>query len=90
VEALTRYLAQEGGPRGIPANFIRPGQIETPGSVRPDGKHAGHEWLSPLQMIDRPGVSEDVAGTVVFLASDESNFITGHGIDVDGGLLVKR
>lgn len=89
VEALTRYSAQEGGPVGIRANFIRPGQILTPMSVRPDGQHFFHEFLSALQLIPRPGTSEDIAGAVVFLASDESSFITGQGIDVDGGLVNK-
>jgi NAD(P)-dependent dehydrogenase (short-subunit alcohol dehydrogenase family) len=42
-----------------------------------------------IQLIDRPGVPEDIADAVVFLASDESSFITGQGLDVDGGLVNK-
>lgn len=89
VEAFTRYLAQEGGPIGIRANFIRPGQIETPMAMTADGEHFAHKWASAIQLIARPGVPEDIASAVLFLASDESSFITGQGIDVDGGLVNK-
>ena len=90
VEGFTRFLAQEGGPVGIRANFIRPGQIQTPIATTPEGKHFAHDYLSTIQLIDRPGTAEDISGTIVFLASDESSYITGQGIDVDGGLINKR
>jgi NAD(P)-dependent dehydrogenase (short-subunit alcohol dehydrogenase family) len=90
VEALTRYLAQEGAPVGIRANFIRPGHIATPLIELSDGTYYGREYMETLQLITRMGTPEDVAGTVVFLGSDESSFITGQGIDVDGGLINKR
>ena len=89
VEAFTRYLAQEGCTVGIRANFIRPGQIDTPMTQMPDGSYYGREYLSTLQLISRHGTPEDIAGAVLFLASDESSFITGQGIDVDGGLANK-
>lgn len=89
VEAFTRYLAQEGGSVGIRANFIRPGGIDTPMTLLPDGSYYGGDYLSRLQLIERHGKPEDIAGAVVFLASDESSFITGQGIDVDGGLVNK-
>jgi NAD(P)-dependent dehydrogenase (short-subunit alcohol dehydrogenase family) len=89
IEAFTRYLAQEGGPNGIRANFIRPGQIKTPTTMTPDGEHFTHQWSTAIQLMARPGVPEDIAGAVVFLASDESSFITGQGLDVDGGLVNK-
>lgn len=89
LEAFTRYLAQEGGPLGIRANFIRPGQIDTPMARLPDGTHFGHRWASTIQMIDRVGLPEDLAGAIVFLAGDESSFVSGQGLDVDGGLVAK-
>ena len=70
-------------------NFIRPGQILTPIATLPNGTHFGHVWASKIQLIDRTGTPEDIAGPVVFLASDDSSFITGQGIDVDGGLVNK-
>lgn len=89
LEAFTRYLAQEGGPLGIRANFIRPGPINTPGIALPDGTYLGQDWAAALQLLARPGVPSDVAGLAVFLASDESSFITGQGINVNGGMVNK-
>lgn len=89
LEAFTRFIAQEGGPLNIRANFIRPGQILTPIATLPDGTHFTQVWASKIQLIDRTGTPEDIAGPVVFLASDDSSFITGQGIDVDGGLVNK-
>ena len=86
---MTRYLAQEGGPLRIRANFIRPGQIETPPTMGPDGEHFVHKWASALQFLERSGVPDDIADAVVFLASDESSFVTGQGLDIDGGLVNK-
>lgn len=90
LEGFTRFLAQEGGPVGIRANFIRPGQIKTPTATTPEDEHFAHDYLSTIQLIDRPGTPDDISGTIVFLASDESSYITGQGIDVDGGLINKR
>ena len=89
LEAFTRYLAQEGGPIGIRANFLRPGQINTPLTALPDGTHLGQDWAAALQLLGRPGMPDDIAGLAVFLASDESSFITGQGINVNGGLVNK-
>jgi NAD(P)-dependent dehydrogenase (short-subunit alcohol dehydrogenase family) len=89
VEAFTRYVAQEGATSGIRANFVRPGQIETPMALMPNGQHFAAEYLTPIQLIGRPGKAEDIAGPVVFLASDESAFVTGRGLDIDGGLVNK-
>ena len=91
VEALTRYLAQLGATHGIRVNCVRPGQIETPGASggRPDGKHFFHEVLTPLQLIERAGTPEELAGAVLFLSSDDSSFITGKVLDVDGGIAVQ-
>ena len=89
VEALTRYFAQEGAQGGIRANCIRPGQIETPAATAPDGKHFFHQLITPMQVIVRPGISSDLANMVLFLASEESSFITAQVLNVDGGLAAK-
>jgi 3alpha(or 20beta)-hydroxysteroid dehydrogenase len=86
LEGLTRFLAQEGAPVDIRANFIRPGEILTPVSTMPDGRHFAHDYIAKIRLIDRPGTPADIAGAVVFLASDESSYITGQGIDIDGGI----
>ena len=50
-----------GGAVGVKANFIRPGQIETPMAMTADGEHFAHTWTSAIQLIPRPGVPEDIA-----------------------------
>jgi NAD(P)-dependent dehydrogenase (short-subunit alcohol dehydrogenase family) len=89
VEALTRQLAQAGSPHGIRVNCVRPGQIDTPGTrFGPDAdKHFVADALTPLQLIERAGTAEEVAAAVLFLSCDDSSFITGKLLDVDGGLV---
>jgi len=80
---FTRSAALELAQHGIRVNAIAPGAIETPGT-----KVLGNEALKQFaQMIPlkRMGQPEDVAKAVVFLASDDSNYITGQLIVVDGG-----
>jgi 3-oxoacyl-[acyl-carrier protein] reductase len=87
VNAITRSLAQELGPRGIRVNAISPGVVET------EGLHAAGisgsdfqkqvEAQTPLGRISRP---QDVAPVVVFLASPDSAWITGENLYVSGGL----
>ncbi len=95
VEALTRYMAGVGGAHNIRVNCVRPGQILTPGATRgtvndPDGGHHVFEKMFDLtQIIQGPGYPEDVANLVMFLVSDESRFITGEMINVDGGVAAK-
>ena len=81
VLALTRTLAKEAGAHGIRANSVHPGRISTPATdqMPPD--------LIPIP-LGRPGTVEEVAGVVVFLASDESTFCTGSEFTVDGGTVM--
>lgn len=92
INSLTRQAAVEYASRGVRVNAILPGTILTPMNERivaesPDGARIEAEWLSahPIGRLGRP---EEVAALVVFLASDESSFITGELIRVDGGLVV--
>ena len=82
--ALAKSVAQEMGSRGIRANAIAPGFIETamtaalPEEVR-------NEWIKSIP-LRRGGQVEDIANTAVYLASDLSSYVTGQVIQVDGGM----
>ncbi len=95
VDALTRYMAGTGGRHNIRVNCVRPGQILTPGATRgtvrdPDGGHHVFERMFDFaQIVQGPGYPEDVANLVLFLASDESRFVNGEIINVDGGVAAK-
>jgi NAD(P)-dependent dehydrogenase (short-subunit alcohol dehydrogenase family) len=85
VLAMTRQLAMEGGKHNIRANTVSPGLIET-AQTRDFLKMP--EFLGPMMdklMLGRVGKPEEVARAVLFLASDESSFVTGADIAVDGG-----
>ena len=82
--ALAKSVAQEMGPKGIRANAIAPGFIETamtealPDSVR-------EEWKKKIP-LRRGGTPDDVADVAVFLASNLSSYVSGQMIQVDGGM----
>ena len=80
---LTKSLAKQLGPLGINVNAVAPHAIETPIMKLWNEKKKNEAGKAlPVQRIGTPG---DVASTVSFLVSDESSFITGHTINVDGG-----
>lgn len=80
VRGLSASLAVELGPHGIRVNSVHPGFIKTAMSARVDPAHLD----IPL---GRPGEPEDLAGTIVFLASDASSFTSGAEFVVDGGMI---
>ena len=87
VDAITRTLAKELGPRNIRVNAINPGMVETEG-VRAAGFDKGElrqqiESQTPLGRIGQP---QDIAPAAVFLASSDSKWITGETLRVAGGL----
>ena len=87
VDAVTRALAKELGPRNIRVNAINPGMVETEG-VRAAGIDGSEfrkevEARTPLGRIGQPG---DIAPAAVFLASDDARWITGETLQVGGGL----
>jgi len=86
VLAFTRAVALEVADRGITVNAVLPGLIETDmtASVR---RRGGEQILSRIPM-GRYGTPQDVAGVVVFLASDDASYVTGQGFCVDGGASV--
>ena len=74
----------------IRVNCICPGGINTPILHRnqPGGKEAMEQWMAKAQPIPRAGHPEDIAGMALYLASDDSEFVTGQAMVVDGGLTV--
>jgi len=84
---LTRTAALELARDSIRVNCICPGGITTPllTSRFPGGAEAMTPLLAMLQPIQRPGYPEDIAAMALFLASDESSFVTGASMVVDGG-----
>lgn len=89
VKALTTQLALEFGPFGINVNAVAPGFIATDmNRVFLDDEAAMKEIMASTP-LRRAGTPEDVAAVVAFLASDESSFITGTTIYVDGGWLTQ-
>ncbi|MGK2949528.1 MAG: 3-oxoacyl-ACP reductase FabG [Acidimicrobiales bacterium] len=81
---LTRSIAREYGPRGITANVVAPGPIDTDMlAALPDDARAAMAQQVP---VGRIGQADEVAATVAFLASEPAAYITGAVVPVDGGL----
>jgi NAD(P)-dependent dehydrogenase (short-subunit alcohol dehydrogenase family) len=87
VLSLTRQLAVEGAPFRIRANTIAPGPIQTAALERAMVKSPPFaEALRSKVLLDRLGKPEDVGYAAIFLASDESGWVTGADFSVDGGM----
>ena len=82
--ALAKSVAQEMGSRGVRANAIAPGFIET-AMTHQLSDEVRKEWMKQIP-LRRGGQAEDVANVAVFLASDLSSYVTGQVIQVDGGM----
>jgi meso-butanediol dehydrogenase / (S,S)-butanediol dehydrogenase / diacetyl reductase len=85
VDALTRLVATQGGPRGVRANCICPGGIDTPMS---GGTFATPEAVARAKRsipLQRYGVPFDIAAVACFLLSDDAQYVTGQTIAVEGG-----
>lgn len=82
--ALAKSVGQEMGPKGIRANAIAPGFIDT-AMTQALPENIRKEWISKIP-LRRGGTVDDIASCAVFLASDLSSYISGQVIQVDGGM----
>ena len=86
VEQLTRIFAREMGKRGITANTVSPGPVDT--ELFRAGKTATDiERMAAMAALGRLGKPDDIAQVVLFLVSDEARWITGQDIGVNGGII---
>ncbi len=89
VISIAQSAAQEFAGTGVRVNAVCPGFIETGMTQfafdRARAKGHGHK-LGQLNPARRPGIPQDIAGTVLFLASDAADYVNGHALVVDGGL----
>ncbi len=82
---LTQYMAKEWGSGGIRANALQPGMVATAGNVEELEGIVREAGLLKRTSLGRVGINEDCLGAAVFLASDESRFISAQKLKVDGG-----
>lgn len=93
LKMLTKNIASEYGQYNIPCNGIGPGYIATPQTaplreIQPDGsRHPFDQFILAKTPANRWGEASDLAGPAVFLASAASDFVNGHILYVDGGIL---
>lgn len=93
LKMLTKNICSEYGEHNIQCNGIGPGYIATPQTaplreIQPDGsRHPFDQFIIAKTPAARWGTSEDLQGPAIFLASDASNFVNGHILYVDGGIL---
>jgi len=89
VVLLTKAMAVDHGRQGIRVNCICPGDVDTP-MLPEDARMRGLDWKTYLKgcgnrPLGRIGTVDEIAKAVLFLASDESSFMTGAALVVDGG-----
>jgi gluconate 5-dehydrogenase len=86
IKQLTMSLADDWGPHGVTVNCLAPGWFKTAQNAR---MYEDEEWVAMLKdriPLRRPGQPTDLDGAVVFLASEESRYVTGQTLLVDGGI----
>ncbi len=89
IEVLTHYIAKELGPRGITANTVAPGAIETDfggGIVRDNAQM--NQAVASMTALERVGLPEDIGPMIASLLSDDNRWVNGQRIEVSGGMLL--
>ncbi|MFC6063769.1 SDR family NAD(P)-dependent oxidoreductase [Streptomyces ochraceiscleroticus] len=95
VHAMTRSLALEYAPHGVRVNAVAPGMMDTPMGVDANARAGGVDRAviaakrAAMVPMGHQGTSQDVADAALFLAPDESAFITGTVLPVDGGFTLR-
>jgi NAD(P)-dependent dehydrogenase (short-subunit alcohol dehydrogenase family) len=89
VEVLTRYLAKELGPRGITANVVAPGAIQTDfsGGIVRDNPEV-NKTVANMTALGRAGLPDDIGPMIAALLSDENRWVNGQRIEVSGGMFL--
>jgi len=88
IVGMTKQLAMEGREHGMRANSISPGVIETSQTVEQLQDQAWADYMLGKTLLGRFGKPHEVANVALFLASDESSFVTGIDVIIDGGMAV--
>jgi NAD(P)-dependent dehydrogenase (short-subunit alcohol dehydrogenase family) len=88
VEGFTKSAALEAAPFGVRVNAVAPGPVQTPMLERSAPDDDGKKYLASLVPLKRIGTPEEIADTVVFVASAKASFITGQSFSADGGQTV--
>ena len=87
VEVFTKYLAKELGPKGIRANVVAPGPVETDfNSAAIRSNPQMKERLSSMSPLGRVGNADDIGGVVAFLCSEDAKWVNAQRIEVSGGI----
>lgn len=87
---LTQALAAEFGPQGLRFNAILPGAVDTPMYHEMNGDPASQTFITNLHALKRVATPKELARSVLYLASDDSSFMTGTAMLVDGGASITR
>jgi NAD(P)-dependent dehydrogenase (short-subunit alcohol dehydrogenase family) len=89
IEVLTKYLAKELGPRGISANVVAPGAIETDFTRGAFEHHPGlKDFIASQTALGRVGVADDIGGVVAFLCSEEGRWVNAQRLEASGGMFL--
>ena len=89
VEVFTKYIAKEWASRGIRANLVAPGAIETDFTKSAFDKNPQlKEMITAQTALERVGVPDDIGGVVAFLCSDDARWVNGQRLEVSGGIFL--
>lgn len=88
IEVLTRYLAKELGARGISANAVAPGAIETDFTKEAFSHPGVKDFIAQQTALGRAGVPDDIGGVVSFLCSEEGRWVNAQRLEASGGMFI--